>query len=227
MKPPLMALDARAQRRRWAALGAVAITILAGAYVVDRLWNANVDRPPTSSASTFVPLAIAGVRQPPTVAGQIAQIQGNAEVIGIAVAGRARAYLLSSFDPQPGGRHALHVVNDVIAGTPVTVTHCVRNDCTRVFTAKSASEPLQIGVGGWGGAFAPGLLLLVGTCRYDQRTGQPLAPGEAAFPYDKRDYVRTTWNDWLSIHPQSDLYIGSEQMSHGSLPPYVTVQFGE
>lgn len=161
-------------------------------------------------SSRLLPMSQPGIRQPPTVSAIASGLNDDAQIIGVTVGGRSRAYLVSAFAPLPGGRYATHVVNDLLAGIPVTITHCDRTDCTRVFTGHAAGKPLDIAVGGWGGAKGAGLLLLVGSVRYPQATDQPLHKGEAGFPYAERAYTRLTWKQWRDAHPATDVYVGVE-----------------
>lgn len=163
------------------------------------------EEPRPKSAFEAFTMRVAGVRRPKTVPASEARIHRDAKVIGIVVGGRARAYLVKSFDPVPGLRHELHVVNDLIAGIPVSVTHCVRTGCTRVYSSTPSSEPLPIEFGGWSGT---GLLLSVENTFYDQQTGVPMNDG-SVFPYPEKEFVSTTWEEWLESHPDTDLYQGA------------------
>jgi len=205
---PALASNPIAGRRRAVVAGLLTLNAAALAFAGWSIW-ASIGEPRSTGSSTFMPTDHPGIRLPRTVPADAAQVKQDAEVIGVTVAGQARAYLVSSFDPMPGSRHEVHVVNDVIAGVPVSVTHCVRTGCTKVYTAAPSSEPLDIGVGGWAGDDHPGLLLTVGSVRYRQDTGQPLTEGASAFPYAEGKFIHTTWEQWRKHHPKSDLYRGS------------------
>ena len=143
----------------------------------------------------------AGVRLPPARAGDRAGIDGDEEVIGVCVAGRARAYLVRAMlDPMH------HVVNDLLGGRPVSVTFCSVTRCARVLTGSPGDSPLDIKIGGWKRG---GLALHVGGEDYSQETGESLtAPHARRLPYPELPFRRTTWREWRQAHPDSDVYTG-------------------
>src|SRR5262249_40992062 len=132
------------------------------------------------------------------------------------------AYVLGAFySPER------HVVNDLLGGKPITVTYCDVTDCLAVFIDPDSKGPLGIAVGGWlgkreRGRYIGSLLLLVGSSRYRQDTGQPLANrDDESFPYIRKDFVRTTWNEWREAHPDTDVYVGeisSEREAPTAIP---------
>jgi hypothetical protein len=148
-------------------------------------------------------LDIPGIQTPSVQPASAARLHDDAVVLGVSAGGRHRAYLLAAFD---GIRW--HIVNDQLAGVPITVTYCDRTGCVKVFTGPPGA-PLDVALGGFVGSFDRGSLLLrVGSVLYRQDSGQALAPGEAPFPYAPVEFVRTTWKDWCGRHPDTDVYVG-------------------
>jgi hypothetical protein len=166
---------------------------------------------PRLPASAFVfPLCISargkkfwpGVRQPSTQAAEQADLSEGAEVIGVCVGGRARAYSVDALSGDP----AAHVVNDVLAGRPVTVVHCDFMRCTRVFTSTASSVPLDVGMSSWDDD--KGMILSTGGAKYALKDGENLT--DSAGPplsYQRMEYERTTWRQWRRVHPDTDVYI--------------------
>jgi hypothetical protein len=143
-----------------------------------------------------------GIRQPPTLDVEHADLKDDAEVIGVCVGGRARAYSVDSLSGDP----AAHVVNDVLAGRPVTVVHCDFMRCTRVFTSAGSSVPLDVGMGGWDEA--KGMILSVGGAKYALKDGANLTDREGpSLSYQRMEHERTTWGRWRRVHPDTDVYI--------------------
>jgi hypothetical protein len=138
--------------------------------------------------------------QPPAVAAAKADLATEEPVIGVQIAGRTRAYRRSALEGKGN-----HVINDVVAGRPVTVTYCDRKRCARVYSGDGPG-PLHVREGG----YDDGLLLLVGTVRYRQDTGAPATPGiRGALPHGSIEFVETTWGRWQSDHPDTDMVTGS------------------
>jgi hypothetical protein len=156
-----------------------------------------------------------GINNPHTYSADEAPVRDDDDVIGIDVGGKARAYLVSAF---AGFQH--HVVNDVLAGQPVSVTHCDLHNCTRVFTGSEQGKPLQLSCGGQ--SQEGGLVLMAPGDLFDQETGHSLIPDAPGLPYQRFPFVVTTWAEWKRAHPNSDVYVGddSDVMNHsrGKLP---------
>jgi hypothetical protein len=143
----------------------------------------------------------AGVHVPHTYPAAWVQIGDDLEVLGVCVNGRPRAYLLAALG------FPTHVVNDLIAGQPVSVTYCGKTDCSRVFTSGLAGQPLALSVSGWGGS--KGMKLRLDGVDYAQQTGENLTtPGGAPFPQRDLAFERTTWGAWRKVHPDTDIYTG-------------------
>jgi hypothetical protein len=127
-----------------------------------------------------------------------ATLPDDAEIVGVVVNGKARAYLLKALAPLDH-----HVVNDLVAGVPLSITYCNETQCLRAFTGKTAGQPLDI----WTGGYANGLLLKVGSDFFEQQSGKGLSPG-TTFPYQDYPHERTTWKAWKEAHPASEVYAG-------------------
>jgi hypothetical protein len=143
-----------------------------------------------------------GIQQPPTQSADEADLQDDAEVIGVCVEGRARAYEIAALSGGP----EFHVVNDLLAGRPLTVVYCDLTRRARVLTSATCSVPLDIGVGGWDAD--KGLLLYVGGVQYALEDGKNITePEEPPLPYQQIKYERMTWGQWRRAHPDTDVYL--------------------
>jgi hypothetical protein len=140
--------------------------------------------------------------RPAVVAAADAELADDEPVIGVRVHGKARAYRTRAFAGLTN-----HVVNDLIGATPVSVTHCDRDGCTRGFTG-NGTEPLHIMIGG----FSDGLLLNIDGAFYRQSTGQALANDAEPIPYESLALEETTWGKWRAAYPNTDVYIGSNNL---------------
>jgi hypothetical protein len=165
--------------------------------------------PPTVEAATpKVEFDVAGIETPRVLSAQASMLPEDALVIGVTVGSVARAYLISAFDVPHFGLTELvkneraramlgrHVINDVVGGTPVSVTYCDRNRCARVLTDPDAVDPLEVRVGGWDN----GMLLLIDGERVPQRA--------EGLPFEDLPYKITTWKEWRASHPDTDVYVG-------------------
>jgi hypothetical protein len=188
-------------------LGALAAALAVGIGIAGMIRTQKEGRPPADvrprPSGGYVgpratPFMWPGVNRPPTVPAAAADLADDEPVIGIVVAGRPRAYRLKALAAMTG-----HVVNDVVAGSAVTVTHCDRTHCTRIFTA-SISEPLPIMTGG----YKEGLLLKVGDGFYHQADGTSSSdPHGAPLPLALLDYKQVSWKEWRTAHPDTDVYV--------------------
>ena len=137
-----------------------------------------------------------GLSLPRTVPAAEATLDDDAPILGVAVAGRHRAYLRSAFESV----HA-HVVNDLLADVPVTVTHCPLTGCSRAFTAASRGMPLNLDqVGVTHNRF----VIAVGDVSYYQDTGAAVESGAPALTPYRLELM--TWKEWKLLHPDTDLY---------------------
>jgi hypothetical protein len=150
-----------------------------------------------ASGKGFLP----GIRQPPTQSVDEAELDDDAEVIGVCVQGRARAYEVASLAVSP----KFHVVNDVLSGRPVTVAYCDLTDCARVFTSKTSGTPLDISVVGLDENRS--LVLYLDGVKYaledSKNLTQPYGPPP---PYQRMKFERTSWGQWRRAHPDTDVY---------------------
>ncbi len=146
-----------------------------------------------------------GLQKPQTLPATAVKIADSDEVIGVVAKGKPRAYWLEALKFPPW-----HVVNDVVAGAPVSVTYCDNTDCTRVYTSSDSSTPLDVNLGGLYGAE---MLLKVGGVRYLQATGKPFEPGPGVppLPYADHPWERMTWKEWRQRHPKTDVFIGQRE----------------
>jgi hypothetical protein len=149
------------------------------------------------------PFITPGIRNPHIDAADKAPLHDSDGVIGIVVDGKARAYLVSAF---AGFQH--HVVNDVLLGQPISVTHCDLRNCTRVFTGTKGDHPLELSCAGR--SREGGLVLIAPGGMFDQETGDSVNPGAPALPYPQFAFVLTTWAEWKRAHPNTDVYVGED-----------------
>jgi Protein of unknown function (DUF3179) len=210
----------RVRRRRALLPAALLLLCLAGAAALTTLGLLRPGRavPPPEDEPPAVPppkgagpppavlrappdlMDLPGVDRPPVRPAAEAGLGDDAEVIGVLAGGRPRAYLVDALSQGPRS----HVVNDVLGGVPVSVTHCDVYQCTRVFTGQGA-DPLALRQGG---LHRGGMLLRWGGLPYSQETQAPLYPKSPAFPYRPHPYEATTWGAWRRAHPDTDVYLG-------------------
>jgi hypothetical protein len=166
---------------------------------------------PPSYPGMNTPFMSPGIRQPATVAAADAQLDEQAQVIGISVADKHRAYVVRAFD-----RILWHVVNDLLDDIPVSVTYCDRCDLVRVFTSPRRGSPLDLMLGGWRNGR---MMLRLGDASFLQdgsdiggHKSEVQVPAE--YPHE-----RTTWTAWKTAHPDTDVYLGSDEKSVMQWPP--------
>lgn len=175
------------------ALGLVGGFFVTGAVLVGRALDPPVEPPPARDLIT-ANLEHPGLVRPPSAPAATVTLKDTDAVIGVVVDGRPRAYVVNALS-----NPRTHVVDDVVAGHPVTVTYCDRKDCTRVFTG-DGDGPLDVNVGG----YDDGLLLRINGRRYRQDSGEAMEPGEP-LPFPQMGFVRTTWKEWRDAHPDTDV----------------------
>jgi hypothetical protein len=136
------------------------------------------------------PFSLPGIVDPPVESAEATTAPVEAKVIGVSINGQSRAYCVSEM-----GTPFTHVINDVIDQIPVTVTYCDRTGCARVFTkADDLLGPLDVGVGGFSG----GQLVL-------HVEHQNFAQNSRDIPLQDLEFETTTWGQWRSKHPGSDI----------------------
>jgi hypothetical protein len=136
---------------------------------------------------------------PQTWAADSVRLADDAEVIGVSVNGKWRAYRLGAL---ANGPHS-HIVNDLVGGRPLSVVYCDIHDCVQV-VAGAGDRPLDLEMGGLD---PKGLLLAVGRHRYREDTLEPLEESSPAFPYQRHAWERTTWGAWKKAHPDTDIFL--------------------
>jgi hypothetical protein len=139
-------------------------------------------------------LDVEGIRNPLFVPANLASLVDEEMIIGVIVAGEARAYLRRSFDNLP----RKHIVHDKFGFVTVVVTHCDRTRCTRVFSAKDDQGDLDIRCGGW--LIEQEMALLVGGTKYPHSSPE--------IPLTDLPFVVTTWKEWRQAQPKSMVYLG-------------------
>lgn len=142
------------------------------------------------------------IDRPDVLPADKAALDEDTPVIGVFVAGKARAYLLEAFEHGP----ASHLVNDVLGGVPISVTHCDVSGCSRVFTGSVVGRPLDLSVGGQKNSR---MVLKFGGQLYRQETSEPVDKSGSTFPYREYPAHLTVWGDWRRAHPETDVYMGS------------------
>ncbi|MDR3620075.1 MAG: DUF3179 domain-containing (seleno)protein [Paludisphaera borealis] len=144
-----------------------------------------------------------GLGTPATISAAKATLADDEPVIGIEAAGKFRAYHERSMSGK-----TRHVLNDVLGGKAVTVTYCDIADCARAYGGVEQSGPLNIALAGLD---AGGMLLSVGNVVYYQKTAEIADPvrDKAAppFPHASFPLTRTTWGEWKSRHPETDVFV--------------------
>ncbi len=131
------------------------------------------------------------------------QLRDEDLVIGVVVNGKAKAYALSAV-------HApdRHVHNGMQGDTPVTVTFCDLADCVQVFTREGETKPLGVKIE-HGASKDRKMVIRVEDHLYHQSSLQPADNGAVAFPLQSVPFTRTTWGEWRTSHPGSELFTGN------------------
>jgi hypothetical protein len=179
-------------------LGGVILIALVPFFAADRsVPSAPATSPPPAE---YRMLTYPGARKPPAVPA-IASGLGDAEqVVGVIVHGRPRAYALKAL----GGLPQNHVVNDLVGGTPVTVTYCDIDRCVKAFTGPG-SDPLDVNVGGY---HNDEMVIRFRGGAYGQKSGTSVLPNDPGrLPLEPADYQLTTWKKWLDAHPDTDVVV--------------------
>ena len=157
---------------------------------------------PIMADSDYIPRTSPSLTQPPTRTASHARLADGEAVIGIVVVGRARAYRLRAL----GGQQS-HIVNDLVDGVPVSVTYCDLAHCVRGFAGKRSRKPLDISLKGLKNGR---MIISAQGAAFFQDSGQPLDPSAdtAPFPYAAYATTQTSWKEWKSAHPDTDVYEG-------------------
>ena len=145
------------------------------------------------------PFVWPGKVRPPTVPAARADLPDDEKVVGVVIGKQARAYWVRALSGPTN-----HIVNDLVGGAPLSVVHCDELRCSRVFTGQGG-EPLPI----WTVGFSDGLLIRVNDSAYRQKDLTPVGEGGAGpFPYAEVKFEETTWKEWRTAHPDTDVYVG-------------------
>ena len=145
------------------------------------------------------PIILPGVVKPPALASKESSVEGFREVVGVIVDGRPRAYLLESLSPL-----GFRVVNDVIGQVPVTLIYDPQSDLLRVVTDKPKGRHLGINLGGYedGDMY---VLVRERTSTKPENADDKQIKIMEEFPYPDLDFSRLRWDEWLKLHPNSDI----------------------
>ncbi len=190
------------RNRLW--LGGVSLVAVVAVFIVIG-WQLTTTNPRLANQPVQL-LQLTPVQRPPIVSANATWLPDQAQIIGVSVAGRHRAYAIDAFENIDE-----HVLNDLVGQVPVTIAYCNRTHCTRVYSSAAATWPLDIAVGGWVGERGSGdggeMLLRVGRDYYFHDTGEAIA-GWSDFPYQPIAFEHTTWGNWRPAHPDTDVYSG-------------------
>jgi hypothetical protein len=143
-----------------------------------------------------------GIDRPATREARAARLADDEPILGVNVGGHPRAYRVLAMQEKTD-----HIVNDVIGGRPVTVTYCNLYDRARAFTGKPTGSPLPIAQGG---LCTDGMIIRVGDSAYSQKSLESASPRVAAppFPFSPLPLERTTWKEWRTRYPETDVFEG-------------------
>ena len=133
-----------------------------------------------------------GIDNPVAYAVHEVTIADDSPVLGLEIDGKCRAYLASGMAENTNR----HIVHDKLGGNAITVTHCDRSACSRVFLRKDVSVD-NFQMGGWSGKE---MWLLIRNKRY-LHTSKKL-------PLEDYPFEVTTWGEWKTAHPETDIYLG-------------------
>jgi hypothetical protein len=190
---------------------AVALTLFAAVWA-DPVREWLFPPPPVNREDRTFDITLPGIECPPAVPAAGASTADDEPVIGVTAGGHSRAYLVRAMEGPTS-----HVVNDVLGGVPVSVTHCDIHHCTRAFTADSPGVPLSLAQGGLRDR---GMVLRSGGYTYRQDSGAAFEPDGPPFPYASFPVEESTWGAWRKAHPDTDLYTGPLALSaDGESPP--------
>jgi len=137
-------------------------------------------------------LMLPGINKPKIRSIAEVEIDDQAEIIGIAVGDRYRAYLIKSLSYMNS-----HIINDLIDDVPVSVTYCDRSNRIKVFSFYTRGKIIDLSLAG---VYNNELILQLDDEMYEQRAEK--------IPLQKYSFERTTWKQWKDAHPDTDIYIG-------------------
>jgi hypothetical protein len=192
----------RGGKKTWSLVGgAAAVLGLAVALILALKPSPSLEggaprnRPPRFTGTTAY-----AINKPHVSASDAVSISDRDKVLGVTVAGKHRAYCIGAMKGNP----RVHVVNDLLAGTPVSVTYCDRLGCAKVFTGESSGTPLKMAFGGFEGQ----MVIRANDLYYYQGSLQPVEDDSKPFPFPELPFVYITWGEWKTAHPDTDVYVG-------------------
>lgn len=118
-----------------------------------------------------------------------AKLADTKEVIGVVVDGQARAYSLWRLSGIK-----THLAFDTTSDQHLLVTYCDRTECIRIFDAEQRAADSLV-MRGW----------QQGEMRIEL-DGEVYAQSSDEIPLEQLDYVRTTWKEWKTQHPDTLLF---------------------
>jgi len=156
------------------------------------------------------PMLSDGVDFPKMVTPDEIELREKQEVLGVVVAGQARAYPL--FSMRGMSDHVIndHVIDETGKRKPFTVTYCDLTECTRVFEAEDGRDDASLRVGIMG--LKDGGLALMWKKNGFKQTDE--LEGLRDYPYE-----RTIWSEWKSAHPDTLVYAGPPKEERWQLFP--------
>jgi hypothetical protein len=152
----------------------------------------------TGQASNYnVFSRLPGLRKPSADSAADSSLTDEALVIGVSIGEKHRAYACSALANPLG-----HVINDLVAGVPVTVAYSDPAKVARVLTQHNRSEPLDVGYCG---------VFEFGNCGVTEGRMQIEIDGvdfdllDGDLPLADLSFVQTTWGEWKGAHPDCDV----------------------
>jgi hypothetical protein len=136
-------------------------------------------------------------------AGQ-ASLRDDDVVLGVVVAGEARAYPVNlMWEPQN------EVLNDTLGGAPIAATWCPIAHSAVVYDRRLERQTLELGAVG----LENGVFILydrqTGT-HWSQVSGQAARGAKSGLRLSKKGSTVTTWGRWRRLHPDTSVYAGHE-----------------
>jgi hypothetical protein len=172
------------------------------------LWGCGGEPPPpphdsTAMLSDSTPFMTPGIDRPHAIPAAEADIDDDAEVIGIAVEGQSRAYLVKAMSGM-----TTHIANDIVGDVPVSVTYCDRTDFARAFTSPRRGAVVDLEQQGW----VDGELSLMFKNKGFRHSSQDI-------PLEDYPHERMTWGEWKQLYPETTLVATLRPQAHPSTQP--------
>ncbi len=157
------------------------------------------------SRGLSTPFIWPGLRTPKVVKADEADLPDSDSVIGVVVHGKHRAYYAKAMRPITH-----HVINDLMAEVPVTITYDDRLDVARIYTSEKTGRPLDVELGGY---FEGAMVLRIAGRFFRQDTGLYVAaPGLEGEPaLSSMPHTRADWKTWRTTYPETDIFLGDDQ----------------